>query len=283
MINNNFNLGSLVKEARSIKSSEINAMYTQKSLANDIGKSRSYIGDIESGRIVPNNKLLQNIADACGVEISFFNAYLEESISKVLADFSDNTIDDVKILYKTDISDESYLINGDDDPCIELNSYIRKDDLLNDYVSDDFPAHRRIKLLMHHKNLDYAQLAKIAEVDIKDLLFLSEGILQFKEPNRKVSSSVIEKIANALDTTQEFLNCETNFKWSKSLIKESGTEYEYQLSNAEDNFKKEIKSILLLPAASNYLGKDLSVFTEEELDKISYDLIGLLKFLVNRH
>ncbi|MBV7271617.1 helix-turn-helix transcriptional regulator [Clostridiaceae bacterium UIB06] len=65
-------LGSLIKKARNLKSEKINKLYTQKMLASDLNKSQSYIGDVESGRTYPSFRLLSQIADACGVPISFF-------------------------------------------------------------------------------------------------------------------------------------------------------------------------------------------------------------------
>jgi transcriptional regulator with XRE-family HTH domain len=280
MVTNN-NLGHLIKEARKIKSKGINALYTQKSLANDVGKSRSYIGDIESGRIIPNNNLLKDIAKACGVEIEFFHAYLEASIVKALQKFPETTLKDVKELFEHDYTAESYIVKKTD-PSVELNGYFNKEDILKEYVPEDFPTHKRIRLLMEQKSLSYDELAKIAEVDIKDLLYLSDGIIQLKNPDRKIQDSIIKKVARALDTTEDFLNCKTNMKKTTSVVKEFSEEYEFSVSKAEEILKKEVKSILLLPAASKYFGKDLSVFTEEELEKISYDLMGLLKFLVNR-
>lgn len=66
-------LGSLVKKARRLKSESTHKLYTQKMLAVDINKSQSYIGDIESGRTYPSFVLLNQIAEACNVPISFFH------------------------------------------------------------------------------------------------------------------------------------------------------------------------------------------------------------------
>src|SRR3712207_505445 len=65
-------LGELVKEARKLKSDKLGKRYTQRMLASDINKSQSYIGDVESGRTYPSFKLLNHIANACGVPISYF-------------------------------------------------------------------------------------------------------------------------------------------------------------------------------------------------------------------
>lgn len=79
-------LGKLVKHARKLKSEKINKLYTQKMLANDINKSQSYIGDIESGRTYPSFVLLNDIASACGVSIGFFENTdaLDKNIDKFI-------------------------------------------------------------------------------------------------------------------------------------------------------------------------------------------------------
>ncbi len=45
---------------------------TQQLLAEKTGISRSYIGDIESGRTYPTFVTIKAISDACGVPVSFF-------------------------------------------------------------------------------------------------------------------------------------------------------------------------------------------------------------------
>lgn len=79
-------LGKLIKEARRLKSKKINRLYTQQMLANDICKSQSYIGDIESGRTYPSFVLLNQIANACGVSIGFFqdSEILNQDIDKFI-------------------------------------------------------------------------------------------------------------------------------------------------------------------------------------------------------
>ncbi|NFV11673.1 helix-turn-helix transcriptional regulator [Clostridium sporogenes] len=65
-------LGNLVKKARKLKSEKIGKRYTQQMLAQDINKSQSYIGDIEAGRTYPSFIVLNSIASACGVSLSYF-------------------------------------------------------------------------------------------------------------------------------------------------------------------------------------------------------------------
>lgn len=73
-------LGKLIKKARELKSKLIAERYTQAMLANDVGVSRSYLGDIESGRTYPSYRLLQKIASACGVPLSFFDEQKENDV-----------------------------------------------------------------------------------------------------------------------------------------------------------------------------------------------------------
>jgi len=92
-------LGKLIKSAREAKAKEINKRYTQKTLASDIGKSQSYIGDIESGRTYPTLVVLSDIALACGVSLSFFSDIenkIEEYVGKQLGDYPAETQDMVK-------------------------------------------------------------------------------------------------------------------------------------------------------------------------------------------
>jgi len=60
-------------------------------LANDINKSQSYIGDLESGRTYPSFNVLCEISKACDVPIVFFQEDLlnigdltEEDIHKLV-------------------------------------------------------------------------------------------------------------------------------------------------------------------------------------------------------
>ena len=65
-------IGDRIKQARKIKAKELNGRYTQEMLANDIEISRSYLGDIESGRTYPTYEVLAKIKDACNVPLNFF-------------------------------------------------------------------------------------------------------------------------------------------------------------------------------------------------------------------
>lgn len=65
-------LGKLVKEGRKLKAVTTGNNYTQQMLANDMGTSQSYIGDIESGRTYPSYVSLSKIAEAFGVSLAYF-------------------------------------------------------------------------------------------------------------------------------------------------------------------------------------------------------------------
>jgi transcriptional regulator with XRE-family HTH domain len=72
MVMSKVEIGKLVREARIKQELKSGKKFTQQMLADAVRKSRSYIGDIESGRIYPNYVLLVEIAEACGVHLSFF-------------------------------------------------------------------------------------------------------------------------------------------------------------------------------------------------------------------
>ncbi|KEH95247.1 helix-turn-helix domain-containing protein [Clostridium novyi] len=103
-------LGQLLKEARKLKSDKIGKRYTQRMLASDINKSQSYIGDIESGRTYPSFALLNDIATACGVPISYFqdhndiNYNIDTFIKSQLSTLSDNEILTIREAIKNDPS-----------------------------------------------------------------------------------------------------------------------------------------------------------------------------------
>lgn len=65
-------IGEKIKEARSIKGEKLGYKYTGKMLADELNVSRSYLGDIESGRTAAPNYLLQKIIFICELPDSFF-------------------------------------------------------------------------------------------------------------------------------------------------------------------------------------------------------------------
>lgn len=63
------NVGLKIKELRKNKGLKLGKKYTGEMLASELGISRSYLGDIESGRTTPNELMLSKIADVFDVDI----------------------------------------------------------------------------------------------------------------------------------------------------------------------------------------------------------------------
>ena len=65
-------LGLKIKQLRSDYSIKIGRKFTQQGLSEALGITRSYLGDIESGRTKPNTDLLKKIADFFNIDIEYF-------------------------------------------------------------------------------------------------------------------------------------------------------------------------------------------------------------------
>lgn len=87
-------IGILIKKARELKSEKTGKKFTQTDLAESLGKSRSYIGDIENGRTYPNYRLLAEIANVCEVPLSFFDESNNLLLSIINKFFPDMSIED---------------------------------------------------------------------------------------------------------------------------------------------------------------------------------------------
>lgn len=66
-------IGLKIKELRSKKSLELGYKYTGEMLANDLNISRSYLGDIESGRTLPNQDLIAKLTMIFKVSENYFS------------------------------------------------------------------------------------------------------------------------------------------------------------------------------------------------------------------
>jgi transcriptional regulator with XRE-family HTH domain len=66
-------LGDRIKKARAVATARTKQKFTQQILADMIEVSRSYIGDIESGRTYPTYDVLVKIAQACNIPFDFFS------------------------------------------------------------------------------------------------------------------------------------------------------------------------------------------------------------------
>lgn len=67
-------IGLKIKQLRSNHSLKIGRKYLQKDLADDLNISRSYIGDIESGRTIPSNALLSKISEKFSVPLEYLSS-----------------------------------------------------------------------------------------------------------------------------------------------------------------------------------------------------------------
>lgn len=86
-------VGKRIKEARKIKSEKIGKKYTGQNLADELGISRSYLGDIEAGRNYPSYRLLSKIATICEIPLSFFgdtDTVLKEIIGTTFPNMDSN-------------------------------------------------------------------------------------------------------------------------------------------------------------------------------------------------
>lgn len=80
-------LGLKIKQLRSQYSLKTGEKCTQADLAKKIGISRSYLGDIESGRTAPSDEILYKLADIFNIEYDELFAYrlkeLDEKYSNI--------------------------------------------------------------------------------------------------------------------------------------------------------------------------------------------------------
>lgn len=150
--------------------------YTQQMLADDIGKSQSYIGDIESGRTYPSFLVLNAIATACEVPIGYF-----QDENKV-----DNDIDNfIKIHFNNLDALEIYAIREEikKDPDAKINHIydsLNKDNLLKETVSLNTPENLMRMLLSNPVITDFLQI-DINEMTEKEILdFSKESLEQLK-------------------------------------------------------------------------------------------------------
>jgi len=151
-------IGFKIKQLRNKKSIELGTKYTGDMLANEIGISRSYLGDIESGRTKPKIEVLQNIANILGVSIDYFyqdneaNAVIEESSGYATPQTKDedNLINNFRKLNKLGKTEAIKRIN-------EL-TFIKK------YVESDYLK----PLAAHSKDGDFTKEEIQHDLDIMD-------------------------------------------------------------------------------------------------------------------
>lgn len=171
-------LGKLIKKAREYKSQKINKLFTQKMLADEINKSRSYICDIERGRTYPSFATLSSIAKACSVPLGFFqnhddiNKTLNNFIKLQLNDLTENEINSIREALKED------------------------DDLKIDYIYSYINSHN-LNLGRDHIRIDNPRNPK----DIIKYILQSKAILDFYEIEKENSEKFANEVLHLIELT----------------------------------------------------------------------------------
>lgn len=122
-------LGKLIKKAREFKSKEIGRRYTQKMLADDINKSQGYIGDIESGRTYPTLIVLGDIAQACGLPVSFFSdieRHIDDYLAEKLSEYPAEVHEIVKKAMRQRSDIRLDFLNGLEKDSIRVEGFLQK-------------------------------------------------------------------------------------------------------------------------------------------------------------
>lgn len=151
---NTIDIGSKIKKLRSKKSIEIGKKYTGAMLANELGISRSYLGDIESGRTVPNEIILGKIADIFDVDIY-----------ELIGDDKDISIDNsnvIELKYSKKVTDTIRKI--DDNAAIK--KYIKDTDF-NELIIRILDENSTPILTMLKDNIE--KLSEIEEEEFKEI------------------------------------------------------------------------------------------------------------------
>lgn len=111
-------LGLKIKELRSKYSTKIGMKFTGQMLADKIGISRSYLGDIENGRILATDEILSKIAEACEVPVSYFDDVDQVLLSLIETDCPEMDPDEKKDFF---IYAKNTILNGPDDIELDIN------------------------------------------------------------------------------------------------------------------------------------------------------------------
>lgn len=169
MILSKKDLGQLIKSARKLKSKEINKLYTQKMLANDIHRSQSHIGDIESGRSYPSYSILNKIAVACNVPMSFFESDdIDASINQFI---------------------EFQLKGISDSDAYELKEALKKDPHLDlNYITR----------ILHNNETTFETPDKILRVLLKQPSFINFCGIDFNKLNDDQSSKLVNELLESI-------------------------------------------------------------------------------------
>lgn len=260
-------LGNLIKNARKRKSEITGNKYTQKMLADDLGISRGYIGDIETGRTYPSYILLSKIANECGVPISYFQTNVADIVKGELSDYPNDLVD--SIIHTVEHSSDMKIdFINDNSNKISLSGFFTKKELESDIVNPDLDQRQRLKMLMEQKNINIDELAKISGVSTEEIQLMVLGDFAytlFKISSKiKLTFSSFRKVAKSLGTTVEFLLGETNYKWTEC---------------GNDSLHDIVKDLLTQPSLVDFCKYDLSKLSTEELNMFSKDVLTQIKLV----
>ncbi|WP_065422718.1 helix-turn-helix domain-containing protein [Clostridium sporogenes] len=172
------NLGKLIKKAREYKSKKINKLFTQKMLADEINKSRSYICDMERGRTYPSFATLSAIARACDVPLDFFQG--DDDIDEELNKFIKLQLDG---LSESEIANIREALKEDDDVKI-------------DYIYSYINSHS-LNLAKDQKGIDTSRNPK----DIIKYILQSKTILDFYEIKKENSKEFADEVLHLIELT----------------------------------------------------------------------------------
>lgn len=151
---NTIDIGSKIKKLRSKKSIEIGKKYTGAMLANELGISRSYLGDIESGRTIPNEIMLGKIADIFDVDIY-----------ELIGDDKDITIDNSNVIELKHSKKVTDAIRKIDDNAA-IKKYIKDTDF-NELISRILDENSTPIVTLLKDNIE--KLSEIEEEEFKEI------------------------------------------------------------------------------------------------------------------
>lgn len=189
---NTINIGSKIKKLRSKKSIEIGKKYTGVMLANELGISRSYLGDIESGRTVPNEIILGKIADIFDVDIY-----------ELIGDDKDITIDNSNVIELKQSKKVTDAIRKIDDNAA-IKKYIKDTDF-NELISRILDENSTPIVTLLKDNIE--KLSEIEEEEFKEINNINKNDYSLEASTVK-HKFILNSNKNILNKINSILNLE---------------------------------------------------------------------------
>ncbi|GEM_PF-2475411 len=78
-------IGNKIKKGRELKGTRDGIKYTGQMLADELGISRGFLGDIENGRTPAPKKLLKEIIKICGLPANYFDLIVKPSDDNIVS------------------------------------------------------------------------------------------------------------------------------------------------------------------------------------------------------